>query len=179
MSDQKSISNNYIDTIQCMETVSEESKLKHIGEIMQDKIRSTQELPDLFLKDVVDIARLYEGQGVYLDDLIQEGNIALLSVVGNLDLCDTPEEVESFITRTIMDAMEQLVHEQNEEDEIDLKILEMVNRVNDEAKELSEALLKKVTPDELAQEMGVDVSTVYEAIRLSSNKIPYLSTNED
>lgn len=179
MSENNTIENIYLETIQEMEEISQEDKLKRIQEVMNNKNQASEVLPNLFLRDVVDIARLYEGQSVFLDDLIQEGNIALLSAACNLDLCETAEEVESFLTRTIMDAMEQLIHEQTLEDDIDLKILEMVNRVNDEAKEMSESLLRKVSPEELAEEMGVEIGTVYEAIRLSSNHIPYLTTNED
>ena len=44
-----------------------------------------QRLIHLYLPKVVDIARLYAGQGVFLEDLIGEGNVALHSAVEYLN----------------------------------------------------------------------------------------------
>ena len=39
--------------------------------------QAKQQLAEAYLKDVADVARLYAGQGIPLEDLIGEGNVAL------------------------------------------------------------------------------------------------------
>lgn len=169
----------YLEELKGFESVTGEARIKEVEAVYKDKEKAAKVIPMLYLKDVCDIAKLYEGQGVYSDDLIGEGNIALLMGARNLDLCESAEEVEEFLTRTVMDAMEKIISEQASEEDVDIKIAEKVNSVFEAAKELSEALLRKVSVEELAQEMEVDEGTIIEAIRLSGNQIEYIEGESD
>ncbi|MBQ7582838.1 MAG: hypothetical protein IJU25_08470, partial [Lachnospiraceae bacterium] len=111
--------NLYFDELNTLEELSEEERIKRVEAVFRDKEAAVETIPLLYLKDVTDIAKLYEGQGVAADDLIGEGNVALLSGCANLDLCESAQEVEEFLTRTVMDAMEKLVGENADESEID------------------------------------------------------------
>lgn len=175
----ENIKDIYIDEINGIDSVTREDRLKTVESVYKDKAKASEIIPLLYLKDVVDIARLYEGQGVYSDDLIGEGNIALVMGAANLDLCESAEEVEEFLMKTVMDAMEKLISEQSAEEDIDIKIAERVNSVFEAAKEMSEALLRKVTVEELAKEMEVDEATIVEAIQLSGNRIDYIEGEAD
>ena len=169
----------YLEELEGFDSVTGEARIKEVEAVYKDKEKAAQIIPMLYLKDVVDIAKLYEGQGVYSEDLVGEGNIALLMGARNLDLCESAEEVEEFLTRTIMDAMEKLIAEQASEEDVDIKIAEKVNSVFEAAKEMSEALLRKVSVSELAKEMEVDEGTIIEAIRLSGNRIEYIEGESD
>lgn len=169
----------YLEELEGFDSVTGEARIKEVEAVYKDKEKAAQIIPMLYLKDVVDIAKLYEGQGVYSEDLVGEGNIALLMGARNLDLCESAEEVEEFLTRTIMDAMEKLIAEQASEEDVDIKIAEKVNSVFEAAKEMSEALLRKVSVSELAKEMEVDEGTIFEAIRLSGNRIEYIEGESD
>lgn len=169
----------YLEELEGFDSVTGEARIKEVEAVYKDKEKAAQIIPMLYLKDVVDIAKLYEGQGVYSEDLVGEGNIALLMGARNLDLCESAEEVEEFLTRTIMDAMEKLIAEQASEEDVDIKIAEKVNSVFEAAKEMSEALLRKVSVSELAKEMEVDEGTIFEAIRLSGNQIEYIEGESD
>ena len=168
--------NLYFDELNTLEELSEEERIKRVEAVFRDKEAAVETIPLLYLKDVTDIAKLYEGQGVAADDLIGEGNVALLSGCANLDLCENAQEVEEFLTRTVMDAMEKLVGENADESEIDSRIAQKVNLVYEAAKELSETLLRKVSIEELAREMDADRSMIEEAVRLSGNRIDYIET---
>ncbi|MCR5268962.1 MAG: hypothetical protein K6E16_10650 [Lachnospiraceae bacterium] len=168
--------NLYFDELNTLEELSEEERIKRVEAVFRDKEAAVETIPLLYLKDVTDIAKLYEGQGVAADDLIGEGNVALLSGCANLDLCESAQEVEEFLTRTVMDAMEKLVGENADESEIDSRIAQKVNLVYEAAKELSETLLRKVSIEELAREMDADRSMIEEAVRLSGNRIDYIET---
>ena len=47
-----------------------------MGAMAGDNAAKTKVL-EMMLSDIVDLAKLYAGQGVYVEDLIGEGNVAL------------------------------------------------------------------------------------------------------
>lgn len=128
---------------------------------------------NLFLPQVVDIAKLYSGQGVLLEDLIGEGNVALAAGVEMLGCLEAPEEVEGMLGKMIMDAMENYIAENSEAKKADMQVVDKVNRISDQAKELAESLQRKITVEELAAETGIDEEEIKEAIKFSGNKIEY------
>ena len=130
-------------------------------------------LIELFLPQVVEIAKLYAGQGAYLEDLIGEGNVALAMGVSMLGALENASEAEGMLAKMIMDGMEEYIGISLEQAKEDQKKAELVNKVSDAAKELSEDLRRKITPFELAKETEMDIEDIEEAIRLSGDTIEY------
>ena len=121
---------------------------------MAGEADAQKRLTEYSLKKVVDIAKLYAGQGVYMEDLIGAGNEALL-----------------FLGRRIMDAMEDLIALNLDIKAAEKTVEEKVNLVADRAKELAEELGRKVSVAELAKEYEMDPEEIAEAVRLSGNAI--------
>lgn len=130
-------------------------------------------LIELFLPQVVEIAKLYAGQGAYLEDLIGEGNVALAMGVSMLGALENASEAEGMLAKMIMDGMEEYIGLSAEQAKEDQKTLDLVNKVSDAAKELSEDLRRKITPLELADESEISIEDIEEAIRLSGDTIEY------
>lgn len=157
---------------------SDEEKRQIIMAAMQDDVVAKGRMLELFLPKVVEIAKLYAGQGVYMEDLIGEGNVALAAAVSMAGCVEKPEEAEGFFAGIIMDAMEVLVAEEADEKEVDDKIVEQVNRVAEEAEALYAEMRRKVTPEELAAETDLTVAEIEEAYRLSGEHIDTLEITE-
>lgn len=130
-----------------------------------------RKLTEYSLKKVVDIARLYAGQGVYMEDLIGAGNEVLLIAVTQLAPLDKPDEVDGYLGRRIMDAMEDVIAANLDEKAAEKAVEERVNLVADRAKELAQELGRKVSVMELAAEYDMDPEDIREAVRLSGNAI--------
>lgn len=130
-----------------------------------------KELSEQMLRDVVDIAQLYAGQGVSIEELIGAGNEALVTGVRLLGHLDSPQDVDGEIGRRIMDSMEDLIAAMLDDNAMDRKMEDMVNLVADKAHELAEELGRKVTPMELAGEGDVTAEQIMEAVRLTGGKI--------
>lgn len=145
---------------------------------MAGDVNAQSELIQAFLPQIIDLAKLYAGQGVYLEDLIGEGNLSLIQGVTMLGCFEHAKEAQGALVKMIMDAMEELIALNVAEEEFDLKVVERVNEVTDKAKELSEALGRKVTKEELIEETGMELETVLEAIRFSAGQIEYLETDD-
>lgn len=134
-------------------------------------------LIELFLPQVVEIAKLYAGQGAYLEDLIGEGNVALAMGVSMLGALENASEAEGMLAKMIMDGMEEYIGLSVEQAKEDQKAIDLVNKVSDAAKSLAEDLRRKITPLELSNEMELDIEDIEEAIRLSGDTIEYFEGN--
>lgn len=161
----------FMEELDALPPVSEEEKTALILSAMEDDKEAADKLLTIFLPKVVEIAKLYAGQGVLMEDLIGEGNVALMSAVSMAGCVEKPEDAEGFFAGMIMDAMEVLVSAEGDAKEMDEKILEQVNRVAAAAEELYKDLRRKVTPEELAAETDLTVGEIEEAYRLSGEQI--------
>ena len=146
---------------------------------MAGEADAQQKLVQIYLKDVTEIAKLYAGQGVFLEDLIGEGNLALAAGVGMLGNLEKPEEAQGMLAKLMMDAMEEYIRENADSEETDRKIAARVNKVAEKAKELAEELHRKVTPRELAEESGLSLKSILDACKMSGFKIEDIAYAEE
>ena len=163
----------YVESLKELPVFSEGEKRAYAMSAMAGDSVGKLNIINLFLPQVVDIAKLYSGQGVLLEDLIGEGNVALATGVEMLGCLEDPEEVDGMLGKMIMDAMEDYIVENTEAKKADMKVVDKVNLISEQAKELAETLHRKITVKELAQETGIEEAEIQEAIQFSGNKIEY------
>jgi len=170
---------DYLESLEQLNKLSDgEREAVSMAAIAGDKF-AQDKLIENYLPMVVDVARMYAEQGVFLEDLIGEGNVALTKGVTMLDAVGEPSEVESFLYKLMLDAMEKIIEENLAEDTGMQKVLNLVNEVNDKAKELSEDLRRKVTVEELMEETGWDEEKIRTAIKFSGDKIEDIDTGKN
>lgn len=163
----------YVASLEELPVLSEGEKRAHAMAAMAGDGQGKLNMINLFLPQVVDIAKLYSGQGVLLEDLIGEGNVALATGVEMLGCLEDPEEVEGMLGKMIMDAMEDYIAENTQAQKADMQVVDKVNHISDLAKELAETLQHKITVEELADESGISPEEIREAIKFSGNRIEY------
>lgn len=143
---------------------------------MAGDVSAQSRLIEMHLGNVVEIAKLYTGQGVLLEDLIGEGNIALSLGVTMLGALEHQNEADGMLAHMIMEGMEECIREASRLSEQDEKNLKSVNDVAAKAKALSEELRRKCTIEELMQESGLTRNAIQRAIVFSGDKIEYIDT---
>lgn len=163
----------YLEELKYIKEATDGEKEAIILSAMAGDLDAQTRMIELFLPQVVEIAKLYAGQGVYLEDLIGEGNVALTMGVSMLGALERASEAEGMLAKMIMDGMEEYIGLSAEQSKEDQKAIDLVNKVSDAAKEMSEDLRKKITPIELAEETGMPIEEIEEAIRLSGDHIEY------
>ena len=188
----------YLDGLEALPVYSDgERRAYTISAMAGDRVAG-QRLTESYLKDVADIAKLYSGQGILLEDLIGEGNVALATGVemlmsgaggpagsrmqakaDGLTQAGKPDEAEGTLVKGIMDAMEALIQENADQDKRDRKVADKVNKVADRARELAEELRRKVTPEELARETGISLRSIQDAMRMSGFQIEDIAYAKD
>lgn len=130
-----------------------------------------EKLLQIFLPQVVEISKLYTGQGVFVEDLIGEGNVALATAMEMFDCIEKPDEMEGFLTKMIMDAMEQMIEAELFESQQDQEVVDKVNRIAQAAKELAQDLRRPVSVSELAGETEFTEEEIREVLAVTGYKI--------
>lgn len=138
-----------------------------------------EKLMHLFLPQVVEISKLYTGQGVLVEDLIGEGNVALAMAMDMFDCIEKPDEMEGFLSKMIMDAMEQSIETELSESQQDQEIADKVNKVAKAARELAEDLRRPVSISELAKETEFSEEEIKEVLSVTGYKIEDIDQNAE
>ncbi len=101
----------YLEELEDLPDATDSEKLAYAIGAMAGDVSAQRNLIQSYLKDVPQIAKLYSDQGVPLEDLIGEGNVALSVGAGMLGSQEKPEDCEGMLMKMVMDAMEELVQE--------------------------------------------------------------------
>lgn len=164
---------DYLEQISMLPKFSQGEKEAYFISAMAGDSMGKAKTIEILLPDIVDIAKLYTGQEVLLEDLIGEGNVALATGVEMLGALEKTDEVPGMLAKMAMDAMEELIRETEDDHKTDRKIADKVNEVSVEAQKLAESLSRKITIEELIEETGFSEKKIKDAIRMSGNKITY------
>ncbi|MCM1187886.1 MAG: hypothetical protein NC541_01140 [bacterium] len=168
---ERSYLQDYLDELERLPKYSEGEVQAFTISAMAGEGDAKEKLISHYLRDVADVAKLYTGQGVLLEDLIGEGNVALSVGVGMLGSLESPAEARGMLGKLMMDAMEEYIRESDANRKLDERIEGRVNLVADKARKLAEELHRKVTPEELAAETGLSLKSIRDACRMSGYKI--------
>lgn len=166
----------YLDSLKALPEVSEGEREAITLSAMAGDRDAAVRLTELMLPEVPQIAKLYAGQGVGLEDLIGEGNVALSLGVTMLGALEHAHEAQGMLAKMIMDAMEDCIAENAAEEKSGQKIADKVNKVADAANALREELRRAVTVEELMEESGLSRKAIEDAIRVSGDKIESIET---
>lgn len=167
---------SYLESLQDYSAISEGEREAVTFSAMAGDTDAADRLTRIYLPEVAQIAKLYAGQGVYLEDLIGEGNVALALGVTMLGALEHASEAQGMLAKLIMDAMEEYIAANAEESKKDQKIADKVNKVADAANALYAELRRKVTVEELMAESGLSRKAIEDAIRISGDKIEAVDT---
>ncbi|MBO5293253.1 MAG: hypothetical protein J6B10_08760 [Lachnospiraceae bacterium] len=169
----------YLQDLSGLSEVSEGEKQAIILSAMAGDRDAKKRLIEIFLPEVVEVAKLYAGQGVFMEDLIGEGNMALTLGVEMLGCLETAEEAAGMLGKMMMDAMEDFIGEAGEEDEGGKELAERAEKLYGQAKELSESLLRKVTVEELSRETGVTEDEILDMLQVMGGSMDYIEGTEN
>lgn len=173
--EEKDYLDTYLEQLQALPKVSPGEREGITLSAMAGDTDAQSRLTEVYLPEVAEIAKLYAGQGVYLEDLIGEGNVAVAVGVTMLGALEHASEAQGMLGRMVMDAMEEYIAKNAEEAKKDKRIVDKVNKVADAARELSEELHRKVTVEEVMEESGFSRKAVEDALRMSGGRIEELT----
>ena len=132
-------------------------------------------LTELYLKEVVEIAKEMYHPEIFLGDIIQEGNVGLIL---GLDMLADVATAHETIVNQVKQCIQMLIEEHTEVKSRDNKMVEKVTMLDESIKVLTEELGRKVTIDELAVYMGMTEEEIDDILRLMGEESEDEEENE-
>jgi RNA polymerase primary sigma factor len=118
-----------------------------------------EELTRCNLRLVVMFAKKYQGRGLLLDDLIQEGNVGLMRAVDKYD-CRVGTRFSTYASWWVRQALQRGILGQAHTIRIPVHLNTARTRATNIGRHLAHRLGREPEPEEIAQAMGVPVQKV-------------------
>jgi RNA polymerase primary sigma factor len=148
-----------------------EEEIKLAGRIQQGDTKALQELIEGNLRFVVQVARKYQGYGLPLSDLINEGNLGLIHAAHKFD----PAHRTRFITYAVWWIRQAIMHALAKGGgavRLPIRQAEALSKLRQKFKEIHQQKGEEPTTEELAHTLDMNQEEVEALLRVHR---PYLS----
>ena len=161
----------YLEELDELSKDDEKEKLELLKGLLGSNPMAKSKIIELYLPNVVEIAKQYVNKGVALSDLIQEGNIGLMLSLEEIDKSADIDSMELTIRQGIIASLEDAIEEARYTNSFNHQIISKVNFLNEGVRNLEEEMGRTVSIEELAKYLEMSKEEVEDIIRVSDDEI--------
>ncbi len=169
----------YLEDLEAITNSSPKEEQELIDKILKGNSYAKTRFIEANLYYVVQIAGEYKNKGITLEDLIQEGNIGLLSSIECLAELKEKDKWKEFIADYVRRFIEAAIGEQNDNSSFENKIVEKIKYINDAANELAADLGREADIHELAASTKLSEEEVQDILNMSTDAVKISPHNHE
>jgi RNA polymerase primary sigma factor len=147
-----------------------EQEIELAVKIKQGDADALEKLTKANLRFVVSVAKQYQSQGLSLGDLINEGNLGLIKAARRFDETRGFKFI-SYAVWWIRQSIMQALAEQSRIVRLPLNRVGALNRIGKAYSILAQEFEREPSPEEIAEELEMNVNDVSEAMTLSAKHV--------
>jgi RNA polymerase primary sigma factor len=160
----------YLQEIGKLELIRPEEEVDLAMRIKRDDRKALERLVNTNLRFVVSVAKQYQKQGLSLADLINEGNLGLMKAALRFDETRGFKFI-SYAVWWIRQSILQALAEQSRIVRLPLNKVGLTNRISKAYQQLEQQFEREPTPEELADELNLEIEDVSAAINVASRHV--------
>ncbi len=160
----------YLHNIGRVPLLTRQDEVRLAKRVEANDMGAKNDLIEANLRLVVSVAKRYQGRGLTLLDLIQEGNMGLIRAVEKFDW-RRGFKFSTYATWWIRQSMTRALADQSRTIRIPVHMVERMNKVAHVRHELSQRLERDPTPAEIAQLVEMPAEKVAELLKLGQEPV--------
>ena len=160
----------YLHNIGRVSLLTRQDEVRLAKRVEANDMQAKNDLIEANLRLVVSVAKRYQGRGLTLLDLIQEGNMGLIRAVEKFDW-RRGFKFSTYATWWIRQSMTRALADQSRTIRIPVHMVERMNKVARARRELSQKLERDPTPEEIGVLVEMPPDKVEELLKLGQEPV--------